>query len=148
MDNISSRLSFIKELSKDTDIDSILYSCDSPTSPREFTKKTHKFRKIIKQFGGKLTYIKSGSSGHTFKGIIQSDQDHCHLPVVCDHPSNYGTADCAGGPSYQSNARSSAAFFFYNLHFSSSQFHSLIADRLFVQVDLPMGRLLKTSRHH
>jgi len=28
---------------------------------------------VIKKIGGKLTYIKSGSTGHTFKGIIEND---------------------------------------------------------------------------
>ena len=32
-------------------------------------KKIHDFNKIINEIGGKLLYIKSGTTGHTFKGI-------------------------------------------------------------------------------
>ena len=33
-------------------------------------KKIHDFYKVINQIGGKLLYIKSGTTGHTFKGIF------------------------------------------------------------------------------
>lgn len=36
-------------------------------------KKFHVFSDIITQIGGKLKYIKSGTTGHTFKGIIDDD---------------------------------------------------------------------------
>jgi len=32
-------------------------------------KKIHDFYKVINEIGGKLQYIKSGTSGHTFKGV-------------------------------------------------------------------------------
>jgi serine/threonine protein kinase len=35
-------------------------------------KKTYNFQKIITQIGGKLLYIKSGTTGHTFKGIYNN----------------------------------------------------------------------------
>ena len=34
------------------------------------TKKTMDFNKLICEIGGKLLYVKSGTTGHTFKGII------------------------------------------------------------------------------
>jgi len=34
-------------------------------------KKVHDFTNIISQTGGKLTYIKSGTTGHTFKGVTK-----------------------------------------------------------------------------
>lgn len=37
-------------------------------------KKQYDFQTIIREIGGKLVYVKSGSSGHTFKGIIVTDQ--------------------------------------------------------------------------
>ena len=37
---------------------------------RIMTKKTMDFNKLICDIGGKLLYIKSGTTGHTFKGII------------------------------------------------------------------------------
>lgn len=33
-------------------------------------KKKYDFHKVISEIGGKLKYVKSGSTGHTFKGII------------------------------------------------------------------------------
>lgn len=38
-------------------------------------KKLHNFYDIIKQIGGKLLYVKSGTTGHTFKGIMSSTDD-------------------------------------------------------------------------
>lgn len=35
-----------------------------------FNKKNYNFYNVIEQIGGKLIYIKSGTTGHTFKGII------------------------------------------------------------------------------
>jgi hypothetical protein len=35
-------------------------------------KKIHNFYKIISQIGGKLLYVKSGTTGHTFKGICKT----------------------------------------------------------------------------
>ena len=36
-------------------------------------KKKYDFHKVINEIGGKLRYIKSGTTGHTFKGIIVTD---------------------------------------------------------------------------
>lgn len=36
-------------------------------------KKVHDFYKVINQIGGKLLYIKSGTTGHTFKGIVTTE---------------------------------------------------------------------------
>ncbi len=36
-------------------------------------KKLHNFYEIINQIGGKLMYIKSGTTGHTFKGIVSPE---------------------------------------------------------------------------
>lgn len=36
-------------------------------------KKIHDFRNVIQDLGGKLMYIKSGTTGHTFKGNISSE---------------------------------------------------------------------------
>jgi hypothetical protein len=37
-------------------------------------KKKYDFQKIISEIGGKLRYIKSGTTGHTFKGIIVTEK--------------------------------------------------------------------------
>lgn len=36
-------------------------------------KKMHDFYKVIRQIGGKLMYIKSGTTGHTFRGIASPE---------------------------------------------------------------------------
>ena len=36
-------------------------------------KKKYDFYKVINEIGGKLRYIKSGTTGHTFKGIIRTE---------------------------------------------------------------------------
>ena len=38
-------------------------------------KKTYDFNKVITKIGGKLLYIKSGTTGHTFKGICNPNSD-------------------------------------------------------------------------
>lgn len=39
-------------------------------------KKNYDFYKVINDIGGKLRYIKSGTTGHTFKGIIKTEDDN------------------------------------------------------------------------
>lgn len=39
-------------------------------------KKLHNFYKVINQIGGKLLYVKSGTTGHTFKGIVSPNSSH------------------------------------------------------------------------
>jgi len=51
------------------------------------------FNNIISQIGGKLLYIKSGSTGHTFKGIMDINNDNMSYAVkVVAYPKkeNYG----------------------------------------------------------
>jgi serine/threonine protein kinase len=44
-------------------------------------KKTYNFQKIITQIGGKLLYIKSGTTGHTFKGIYNNSNKSINYAV-------------------------------------------------------------------
>ena len=56
-------------------------------------KKMLDFNTIISQIGGKLLYIKSGSTGHTFKGIMDYNNDNLSYAVkVVAYPKkeNYG----------------------------------------------------------
>lgn len=56
-------------------------------------KKILNFNETITQIGGKLLYIKSGSTGHTFKGIIDQNNDDLSYAVkVVAYPKkeNYG----------------------------------------------------------
>ena len=72
---IIDRIKFIKYLLYHTDIvplisnDIDINSTESFQS--KFIKNTYDFSNVIKQIGGKISYIKSGSGGHVFKGIIQ-----------------------------------------------------------------------------
>jgi len=74
---INLRLSRINELSDNNYISSMIDTCridkDCLTTKediRELLPKKHlDFNKVINKLGGKLLYIKSGSTGHTFKGV-------------------------------------------------------------------------------
>lgn len=80
-DQIPFRIQFIKDILKDKSIDTMLSNQDlNDIWFREckdirsiLNKKTKDFHKIINAIGGKLIYIKSGSTGHTFRGISNED---------------------------------------------------------------------------
>lgn len=55
-----------------------LHSYDTTTV---LDKQLHNFYEIINQIGGKLLYVKSGTTGHTFKGIISKDGDKLNYAV-------------------------------------------------------------------
>ena len=73
------RISVIKEMVEDKVVDSMVdfknksFSNSSSFSTEDIRnlmpKKYIDFNKAIKDLGGKLLYIKSGSTGHTFKGV-------------------------------------------------------------------------------
>ena len=80
-DHISSRISFIRNLLKGKQLEPIIM-IDFDNCNTEYIEKTRDeydirnvifkkvldFNKIINEIGGKLEYIKSGTTGHTFKG--------------------------------------------------------------------------------
>ena len=89
-DTIPMRIEFIKNLLEGTDLNPIVNFDD--TSTENFIsnvnsidsgdthdtrvvlkKRLLDFKNIITQIGGKLKYIKSGTTGHTFKGIAQDN---------------------------------------------------------------------------
>ena len=92
-DTIPFRIDFIKELLNGKKLDTMVNfevsDTEYFTNPNGFKdldddnqsldttfvldKKIHDFYKVINEIGGKLLYIKSGTTGHTFKGIIASD---------------------------------------------------------------------------
>ena len=56
-------------------------------------KKNYDFGKVIEQIGGKLLYIKSGSTGHTFRGVYldETEKPSYALKVVAyPRKENYG----------------------------------------------------------
>lgn len=94
-DTIPFRLDFIKELLDGKELDPMIdmdsndaneteyfvnpngYNtsddCNSNDTRQILGKKIHDFYKVINDIGGKLLYIKSGTSGHTFKGIVSPE---------------------------------------------------------------------------
>jgi len=91
-DHISNRIDFIHTLLKDKKLDPLIdvkvpsleLSGGSETTKKEqqskdmrelLQKKAFDFNQIINDIGGKLQYVKSGTTGHTFKGISYSDKN-------------------------------------------------------------------------
>src|SRR5258706_14106146 len=89
-DLIATRLDFIKELLKNKKLEPMIefdvcetekmvfhhnHSADKDCNDIRcvLNKRIINFQKVITQIGGKLLYIKSGATGHTFKGIIPYD---------------------------------------------------------------------------
>jgi serine/threonine protein kinase len=92
-DNINFRLDFIKYLLNGKKLDPLVdedcaetdalishheHNSDSECNDIRciLNKKALNFNKIINEIGGKLLYIKSGTTGHTFKGITNPDDDN------------------------------------------------------------------------
>uniref|UniRef100_A0A6C0ACG2 Protein kinase domain-containing protein n=1 Tax=viral metagenome TaxID=1070528 RepID=A0A6C0ACG2_9ZZZZ len=90
-DTIPFRLDFIKILLEGKELDNIIYdktldteafinpyssSDDEKTKDTKYVlnKKLKNFYSVINKLGGKLQYVKSGTTGHTFKGIISSPE--------------------------------------------------------------------------
>ena len=98
------RMEYIKDLLKDNDL-KLLVNFDNDSSEAFINvynqrdiryvldKKTLDFNKIMKQIGGKLKYIKSGTTGHTFKGLSEDlnvKDDFAVKIVAYPKKANYG----------------------------------------------------------
>jgi len=80
------RLSVIEDIIKNKNIDTMIdttailtenISSTTNTDIRTLLPKKYlDFNKVIGNLGGKLLYIKSGSTGHTFKGVYPPEQSH------------------------------------------------------------------------
>ena len=83
---INDRLKFIKFLLDETGIRPLLdlsvYYDQTEYFHEDIKKKTHSFTDVISKIGGKIKYIKSGSTGHTFQGIFHPDETQKN---VCIH---------------------------------------------------------------
>ena len=98
-DSIPMRIEFIKNLLSGKDLDPLVNfdstetenfiglqnnddeSGDSYDTRIILKKRIHDFKNIITQIGGKLKYIKSGTTGHTFKGVAQDDNGYFDYAV-------------------------------------------------------------------
>jgi len=83
-DDITERVKYIKVLLGENKLDPIIKydTCDTEQVENRtngydirniMTKEYLDFHKMITNIGGKLLYIKSGTTGHTFKGIIYDE---------------------------------------------------------------------------
>ena len=112
-DKIPFRINFIKELMKGQKIKSMVDFdiCDTESFTKKDKTKNIKeilekdifdFNKIINQIGGKLLYIKSGTTGHTFKGIInEGENNYINYAVkIVAYPKkeNYGSLENKNRP--------------------------------------------------
>ena len=99
---IAYRIETIQDLVKDKNVESIVdydinsedFDSASDDIRHLLPKKYLDFNTTIKQLGGKLLYIKSGSTGHTFKGvhpIEDSDKPNYAVKIVAyPRKENYG----------------------------------------------------------
>jgi serine/threonine protein kinase len=112
-DKIPFRINFIKELMKGQKIKTMVDFdiCDTESYVKKDSTKNIKeildkeifdFNKIINQIGGKLLYIKSGTTGHTFKGIMDGENgDYINYAVkIVAYPKkeNYGSLENKNRP--------------------------------------------------
>ena len=99
---IPERINDISKLLKDKSVDSIIDFKSSSNESEDIRdlmpKKYIDFGKAISDLGGKLLYIKSGSTGHTFKGVYpplisgQPDPRNSYAVKIVAYPKkeNYG----------------------------------------------------------
>jgi serine/threonine protein kinase len=100
---IPERLQTIQSMVNKDNIESIIdfedKKLDYPTNTEDIRellpKKYIEFGKAISELGGKLLYIKSGSTGHTFKGIHPPPNEECresYAVKIVAYPKkeNYG----------------------------------------------------------
>lgn len=110
---INERLDFIKLLLDGTDLKPMinLIENDNQINYKDnnifnlLEKKSKSFKTTIKQIGGKLLYIKSGTTGHTFKGISYPNKNNLELCInyavkIVAYPKkeNYGDIDDSTRP--------------------------------------------------
>jgi hypothetical protein len=88
---INERIEFIKLLLDGTDIEPMIENNNQTGGEKSsndirdfFQKKVRAFKEIINKIGGRLLYIKSGTTGHTFKGISIPDSNYPDMVI------NYG----------------------------------------------------------
>ncbi len=114
-DTIDFRLDFLKDILQNNKLTPIIELDDATTEcfihPNGYdvddesvlshdirgiiNKQDHDFYKVITEIGGKLTYIKSGSTGHTFKGTIHPEDgspsvDYAVKVVAYSKTKQYG----------------------------------------------------------
>ena len=100
--NIPYRIKFIKKLFENNEFTPLINFNTNDTEQFEnsnttndirsvLNKKSYEFNEVINKIGGKLQYIKSGSTGHTFKGIFPSEKGEINYAVkIVAYPRKQG----------------------------------------------------------
>ena len=89
--SIEIRKKFINDLLQSNNLQKMI--SDDNSNIEELTtlkKKIIDFNKIIHNFNGKIMYVKSGSTGHTFKGILDENNAFAIKIVAYSKKGNYG----------------------------------------------------------
>lgn len=103
-DHINYRLEFIKTITERSGIDNLTIQEDRNDKDirKCLNKKVLDFNNLITKIGGKLLYIKSGSTGHTFRGLDPRDEnsDFNYAVKIVAYPKrgNYGKLNDASRP--------------------------------------------------
>ena len=88
-------LDSMMDFKNDSNDNSSYHSISNEDIREMLPKKYIDFNKAVKELGGKLLYIKSGSTGHTFKGIHPPPENEIKKPyavkiVAYPKKENYG----------------------------------------------------------
>jgi hypothetical protein len=86
--NIISRIEFIKNVINGKDLDPMINFnnlSDNIVNDKNISnminKKNIDINYVLENIGNNLQYIKSGSTGHTFKGTLCNDNEVCNYAV-------------------------------------------------------------------
>ena len=91
MSILKERKAFIESLIISDDMNNMIEDSNSDNDNIiEIKKKILDFNKLIHKLNGKITYIKSGSTGHTFKGILKDGSMVAIKIVAYPRKGHYG----------------------------------------------------------
>ena len=95
MKPIDHRIEFIKNVLDESNLKPMVDfdNCETENySDGKVSKKIINIKELCKSMGLKLEYIKSGTTGHTFKGSLRDDPSIAFAFKVCAYPKgNYGS---------------------------------------------------------
>ena len=91
MDSIEQRKIFINKLLESNDLQKMINeNTDDIKELTTLKKKIVDFNKVIHSFHGKIMYIKSGSTGHTFKCVLEDGSAFALKIVAYSKKGDYG----------------------------------------------------------
>jgi len=85
--SINYRINYIKNIINECDFEPMVnldYNDDNDCIYNDINKNNIDYKDLINSLGSNLQYIKSGSTGHTFKGsyIINEEEYHFAIKIV------------------------------------------------------------------